>query len=809
MGSEMCIRDRYSPSGFAGQRVSRFTLLDGKLDMKSEQVLLEFEEQRFECCHHAGSLQFGPDGNLFIGTGDNTNPFGDAKGCAPLDERKERCAWDAQRSAANTASLSGKILRIRPTESGYEIPEGNLFPADENEGRPEIYVMGCRNPWRLSVDQKTGHVFWGDVGPDASNDSERGPRGYDEVNRATGPGNFGWPHFIADNQAYAHVDFATGKIGDFFDPVRPINNSPNNTGSKVLPRPEPAYLYYPYDKSAPFSEFGEGRRTAGAGPVYHFNDTNRSQTKFPRYFDNALFIFDWSRHWIKVVHLGRRIRVEPFMSDHKFQRPTDIEFGPDGAMYLIEYGETWGENADAKIVRIEYVHGNRAPNAIAKAKNNVGVGPLAVEFSSDQSFDKDGDDLTFEWVRVDDSAIGESSKRTTLSTQPNPTVVFDQPTVTNVELIVRDGEGLKSSAFVPVMVGNAPPEINILGADGNFFDPGRPIEYEIIINDLEDGTNDSDLCDQEDLMEIESDSATRVSMNVRRVKGKFSTNSELIEPGLQLMKQSDCFNCHDLHTKRVGPSLVDIANKYRLIPSAIEKSVDRVLNGSVGVWGKVPMIAHNQHHEPEVYSMVQWIFGLGESQDLKVSRGFVGEIDTDEHFSGGLLLDASYTDAGAGIIPPATSTARRHLRSRYLEAEHANEIGGAAVMDIETANNGQFVGGVDRDYFLRLDSINTNAIGKVTCRVGWGGAAGWIEFRKGTIDGHVMARVRIDAIGRGGWRDESADFTPMRASDDLYIVFVNERQELINLDSIYFHSRTEHIASPTGVSPGIGTAQLD
>ena len=72
-----------------------------------------------------------------------------------------------------------------------------------------------------------------------------------------------------------------------------------------------------------------------------------------------------------------------------------------------------------------------------------------------------------------------------------------------------------------------------------------------------------------------------------------------------------------------------------------------------------------------------------------------------------------------------------------------------------------------------------------------------------------MARVRIDAIGRGGWRDESADFTPMRASDDLYIVFVNERQELINLDSIYFHSRTEHIASPTGVSPGIGTAQLD
>ena len=193
---------QYSPPNFIGQHVSRFTLVDGKLDPASEKLLLKYEEQRRECCHHAGSLQFGPRGELFIATGDNTNPFDDSQSYAPIDERPGREPWDAQKSSSNTNSYNGKILRIRPTpEGGYEIPEGNLFPADGSQGRPEIYVMGCRNPWRISVDPVTGHLYWGDVGPDAQAEGPRGPRGYDEVNQARKAGNFGWPYFVANNQA--------------------------------------------------------------------------------------------------------------------------------------------------------------------------------------------------------------------------------------------------------------------------------------------------------------------------------------------------------------------------------------------------------------------------------------------------------------------------------------------------------------------------------------------------------------------------------------------------------------------------------
>ena len=195
---------QYSPPEFSGQRVSRFDFRNNAVDLSSEKILFTYEEQRRECCHHAGSMEFGPDGNLYIGTGDNTNPFNDSEGFAPLDEREGRAPWDAQRSAGNTKSYNGKILRIHPEANGtYSIPDGNLFPKDGSIGHPEIYVMGCRNPWRLNIDQRTGILYWGDVGPDAGSDGPRGPRGYDEVNQARKAGNYGWPYFIGKNRAYS------------------------------------------------------------------------------------------------------------------------------------------------------------------------------------------------------------------------------------------------------------------------------------------------------------------------------------------------------------------------------------------------------------------------------------------------------------------------------------------------------------------------------------------------------------------------------------------------------------------------------
>src|SRR5918992_1283522 len=233
------------------QRISRFTVSGNALT--DERPLLEFPHQRIICCHSSGSMTFGPDGNLYISTGDDTQ-HAESQGYNPIDDRLANepgtnpdadHARDARRSSGNTNDLRGKILRITPQDDGtYTIPPGNLFgiggkyPGVEGQTRPEIYTMGHRNPFRIQVDQENGWVYNREVRPDAGNENaNRGPRGYDELNQIREAGHMGWPYCIADNKAYSNWDFATQTHSGFFDcdggggvDEGPLNDSAWNTG---------------------------------------------------------------------------------------------------------------------------------------------------------------------------------------------------------------------------------------------------------------------------------------------------------------------------------------------------------------------------------------------------------------------------------------------------------------------------------------------------------------------------------------------------------------------------------------------------
>ena len=356
----------YSPVDTSVNRLSRFTLKDDKIDMSSEKIVLQFYSQREICCHTGGSIAFGGDGLLYLSTGDNSTPFDVPNqpianhGFGPMDNRNGFEQYDARRTSSNSNDLRGKVIRIKVNDDGtYSIPEGNLFAKGQPQTRPEIYVMGTRNAYRLSVDPKNNYVYWGDVGPDSDKDSldTRGSKGYDEVNQARKPGYFGWPLFIGKNYPYRAYDYYTGKSGPPFDPAKPVNDSKNNTGIKELPAVSPPFIWYPYGKSQDFPLMGDGGRTAMAGPVY-YSDLYPGKNGLPGYYNGKLFIYEWMRNIIRAVSIqpnGDFYKMEPFMEGTKFAAPVDIELGPDGHLYILEYGLGWfSKNKDSGLSRIDF-----------------------------------------------------------------------------------------------------------------------------------------------------------------------------------------------------------------------------------------------------------------------------------------------------------------------------------------------------------------------------------------------------------------------------------------------------------------------
>jgi uncharacterized repeat protein (TIGR03806 family) len=155
--------------------VARFRSTNGgaTLDPATEERLLTLTKNQSDSNHNGGHIAFGPDGYLYIGTGDGGG------------------GGDPRNNAQNLNVLFGKMLRIDVgATTGYAIPTGNRWAANARCGSTgtgtqpcaEIYAYGLRNPWRWSFDRQTGELWLGDVGQ-----SRR-----EEVNVVTNGANLGW-----------------------------------------------------------------------------------------------------------------------------------------------------------------------------------------------------------------------------------------------------------------------------------------------------------------------------------------------------------------------------------------------------------------------------------------------------------------------------------------------------------------------------------------------------------------------------------------------------------------------------------------
>ncbi|GAB1309328.1 hypothetical protein KH5_20110 [Urechidicola sp. KH5] len=657
----------YSPKGDDWvNRLSRFTFKNGVFDLDSEVNILDVHSQREICCHTGGSIAFGGDGLLYLSTGDNSTPFNEEgakyvnNGFAPLNDLPGSEQFDARRSSGNSNDLRGKILRIKINDDGsYDIPEGNLFPVETENTRPEIYTMGHRNPYRISVDQKNGYLYWGDVGPDANNDSlqTRGPRGYDEFNQAKKAGNFGWPYFIGDNKPYKDYDYATGVAGDFFDPEKPLNDSRNNTGLRELPPAEPAMVWYPYAASTEFPQVGTGGRNAMAGPAY-YTDMYPKAKALPEYYNEKVIIYEWMRGWMKAITLfdnGDFNKMEPFAPNVKLNNMIDLEVASNGQLYMLEYGTGWfQQNEDSGLSILEYNPGNLPPVVEnLRSDKESGMLPLTINFEVDAS-DVESEKLNYHW----NLGNGFSIK----TNEPKLIYTYETGGDYKVQVSVTDegGETVQSE-LVSVVAGNETPEviININGGNTTFFIPGKAFEYEVVVKD----ENSSVPVDMSNVyVSVDYlDGMDQVNMN----QGHKQVAAEVTGKALTL--SLDCRACHKEDGASIGPSYVQISERYKSDDNAASYLADKIKSGGGGVWGETAMSAHPDLTNEDLRQITAYILSLKRNKNQKPSLPASGKIIPEQAAPGkSLVLTASYTDAGEGTVKSLTGTTRKVLASNMI-----------------------------------------------------------------------------------------------------------------------------------------------
>ncbi|GAA4316133.1 PQQ-dependent sugar dehydrogenase [Compostibacter hankyongensis] len=744
--------------------ISRFTMQDDSLDPATEKRYLEFRHDN-TCCHTAGGMAFDRDGNLYVATGDNSDAF--FTHYALTDDRPGHVFNDALRSAGNTNDYRGKILRIHPEPDGsYTIPRGNLFPPGTDSTRPEIYVMGNRNPYRITIDPQTNYLYWGEVGPDADKDSTRGSRGYDEFNCAKKAGYFGWPLFIGNNRPYNRVYFEDGeRIGAPFDTANPVNFSRNNTGLYHLPPPQPAVIWYPYDSSDVFPSFGTGGRTAIGGPIYHYDPDLDSKVKFPAYFDHCWFIADWMRNWIKVAHLddhGTRGDIEDFMPHTLFKKPIFMQFGRDGALYLLEFGSAWRDNTDTKLVRIEYISGNRPPVARMQPDQAFGKAPLTVHFSADSSVDYDGDALEYTWQNSADSILGKGA---------HAAVTFAQPGKYPVKLVVKDANGATARRDTLIQVGNAMPEVTIDVPNRSFY--RDTIRYAVRVADAEDGMLGKGI------------SAADVHTTLRYLPpgSSLSLNGAAVHsPGEVLMNESDCKSCHQMNRKSVGPSFEEVAAKYGGKASEIPRLAEKILKGGSGVWGSSSMSPHPQLNMDQTTEIVKYIYSLaaGKGAVQEVSpQGAVSAGDAAGKNGGHYILQASYTDKGGAPIGPLTQQSTVVLRSPLIAAKDFDRI-----YDSKVA--GDALAGIHNSHAM-IRQVDFTGIRRIVLSAR---GSGGIAVRLDSVNGRQIGAIHFEGHPEPLF---PVSLPPLKGVHDVYLVFVNPQNRFtgISLKWVRFDDNAE------------------
>ncbi|MBL7872289.1 MAG: hypothetical protein JNM78_11795 [Cyclobacteriaceae bacterium] len=205
-------------------------------------------------------------------------------------------------------------------------------------------------------------------------------------------------------------------------------------------------------------------------------------------------------------------------------------------------------------------------------------------------------------------------------------------------------------AFVNHQSQNSPPEVLIISPSANSaFRWNSPIRYAIQVTDKEDGDSRYD--------EINTNEVLLRVLYLQDSSHVFEYSDTKMEEepkAITLIKTSTCFNCHSNKNKLIGPSFSQIADKYGNSKESISTLVGKVINGSVGIWGDVPMPSNTDLSTDEIQTIIKWLLETGNDPNVFYQRGLTGtfvlkeEQYKRENQRGVFVLTASYLDQGFG-----------------------------------------------------------------------------------------------------------------------------------------------------------------
>lgn len=494
------------------------------IDLGSRVDILQWDTQIHSCCHAGGGMDFDSEGNLYIGAGDSNSSRGSNgySGNNWTEDFKGVSFQDARRTSGNTNDLNGKILRIHPENDGsYTIPAGNLFPPDEypaDKTRPEIYVMGVRNISTLSIGPETDWLYAAWVGPDAFDPSpELGPAKYETATVITSAGNHGWPYCMGNKQPYRNRSNEDASIlTNWYDCDDLKNTSPRNTGLVDIPPARNNMIWYspggggPVFPNRPGSDIPTYRDedatytqpylTGGcqaimSGPVYHRSQVNTdSGVAWPSHWEDKWFIGDEcnpaNRVAVTLDPDGVDMQAPPVFAeslrqiipsgggDEELQNwMMDSKFGPDGALYMLDYGGGFFSLTDnQKLIRITYEGGppTPVPSASAVALNNA---PMTIAFTGARS-----GGVSYHWDFGDGAT----------STEPNPRHTYVSGGAHTATLTVTYADGEKATTKVETGVECANPDdrSTVWFRDDDTGVTNYPLGGGCTINDLIDDERD-------------------------------------------------------------------------------------------------------------------------------------------------------------------------------------------------------------------------------------------------------------------------------------------------------------------------------